>query len=51
METLIGNLGQPLSRLTVHIVEVGELAQGPEILAHVPDAADSDFPFLAIRYG
>ena len=46
MEALIGNLGQPLSRLAVHIVQVGELAQRPEILAHVSDAAAFHFSFF-----
>ena len=46
MEALVGNLGQPLSRLAVHIVQVGELAQRPEILAHVSDAAAFHFPFF-----
>ena len=46
MKALIGYLGQPLSRLAVHIVQVGELAQRPEILAHVSDGAAFHFPFL-----
>src|SRR5450755_2656426 len=46
MEALIGNLSQPLSRLAVHIVQVGELAQWPEILAHVSDAATFHFSFF-----
>ena len=46
MESLIGDLGQPLSRLAVHIVQVGELAQRPEILAHVSDAAAFHFSFF-----
>jgi hypothetical protein len=46
MEALIGNFSQPLSRLAVHIVQVGELAQWPEILAHISDAAAFYFSFF-----
>ena len=46
MEAHVGDLGQPLSRLAVHIVQVGELAQRPEILAHVSDAAAFHFSFF-----
>src|SRR5664280_168122 len=46
MEAHVGDLGQPLSRLAVHIVQIGELAQRPEILAHVSDAAAFHFSFF-----
>ena len=46
MESLVGNLGQPLSRLAVHVMQVGELAQRPEILANVSDAAAFHLPFF-----
>jgi len=39
MHPLIGDLGQPLPHLPVHIVEIGELAQRPEVLAKVSDGA------------
>ena len=39
MQALIGDLGQPLPRLAIHIVQIGELAQRPEVLAKVPDGA------------
>jgi hypothetical protein len=45
VESLIGNFGEPLSRLAVHIVQVGEVAQWPEILAHVPNTAAFYFSF------
>jgi hypothetical protein len=37
MQTLIGNLGQPLPDLAIDIVKVGELAQGPEVLPEITD--------------
>src|SRR5437667_1042563 len=46
VESLIGNFGEPLSRLAVHIVQVGEVAQWPEILAHVPNTAAFYFSFF-----
>jgi hypothetical protein len=46
METLVGNLGQPLSRLAVHIVQIREITQRPEVLAHVSDAAALDLPLF-----
>ena len=49
VESLIGNFGEPLSRLAVHIVQVGELAQWPEILTHVPNAAAFHFSFGSSR--
>src|SRR5450432_3373755 len=45
MEAHVGDLGQPLSCLAVHIVQVGEVAQRPEILAHVSDTAALHFSF------
>src|SRR5205823_8547216 len=39
MQTLIGDFGQPLPRLTIDVVQIGELAQGPEVLAKIPDGA------------
>jgi hypothetical protein len=43
MRPLIGDLGQPLPHLPVHIVETGELAQRPEVLAN--PMARSTLPF------
>src|SRR3954452_2976865 len=37
MQALIGDLGQPLPDLAIDIVEIGELAQGPEVLAEITD--------------
>jgi len=39
MLTLIGNLGQPLACLAIHVVKIGELTQWPEVLAEVTDGA------------
>jgi hypothetical protein len=39
MQTLIGDLGQPLPDLAIDIVKVGELAQGPEVLPEITDGA------------
>ena len=46
MKAHVGDLGQPLPRLAVHIVQISELAQRPEILAHVSDTAAFHFSFL-----
>jgi hypothetical protein len=46
MQALIGDFGQPLPRLAVHIVQIGELAQRPEVLADVSDAAAFHFSFF-----
>jgi hypothetical protein len=46
MEAHVGDFSLPLSRLAVHIVQVGELAQRPEILAHVSDAAAFHLSFF-----
>jgi hypothetical protein len=45
MQALIGDLGQPLPRLTIDIVQIGELAQRPEVLAKISDGA-LDFSFF-----
>jgi hypothetical protein len=39
MQTPVGDLVQPLPHLPVHIVQIGELAQGPEVLAEITDGA------------
>src|ERR1035438_7691018 len=44
MEAHLGALGQPLSSLAVHIVQVGEFAQRPELLAPLSDASAFHFP-------
>ena len=45
MQTLIGDFGQPLPHLTIHVMQIGELAQGPEVLTQVSDSA-FDFSFF-----
>jgi hypothetical protein len=45
VHTLIGDFAQPLPHLPVHVVQIGELAQRPEVLAQVTDGA-FDFSFL-----
>ena len=39
MQTPVGDFVQPLPHLPVHIVQIGELAQGPEVLAEITDGA------------
>jgi len=46
MLALVGDFGKPLTGLAIHVVKVCELAQRPEILAHVSDAAAFHFPFF-----
>ena len=48
MHALIGDFGQPLPHLPVHIVQIGELAQRPEVLAKISDGA-LDFSFIEKR--
>ena len=38
MEPLIGDFIQPLPHLAIHVSQVGEGAQRPEVLAQVSDA-------------
>ena len=45
MQALIGDLGQPLPRLAIHIAQIDELSQRPEVLAKIADRS-FDFPFL-----
>jgi hypothetical protein len=45
MQALIGDFGQPLPDLTIDIVQIGELAQRPEVLAKISDSA-LDFSFF-----
>jgi len=45
MQALIGDFGQPLPRLTIDIVQIGELAQRPEVLAKIKEDA-LDFSFF-----
>ena len=35
VQSLVGDLVEPLTRLTVHIMEIEEIAQRPEVLPHV----------------
>ena len=46
MEALVSNLVQPLPHLAVDIREVGELAEGPKVLADIPDASAFDLAFF-----
>src|SRR6516164_2773573 len=39
MQALVSNFRQPLARLAVHVVQIGELPQRPEILAGVSNPA------------
>jgi hypothetical protein len=48
MQALIGDFGQPLPRLTIDVVQIGELAQRPEVLAKIPYGA-LDFSFGSRR--
>src|SRR5712691_1590688 len=45
MQALIGDFAQPLPHLSIHIMQIGELAQRPEVLPQVTDGA-FDFPFF-----
>src|SRR6516165_400636 len=49
MQTLIGDFGEPLTCLAIDIVQIGEGAQRPEVLANVADAAALHFSFLPTR--
>ena len=49
MEALVGHWVEPGAGLTVDIGQVFELAQGPEVLAEVGNAAAFDFAFLPGR--
>ena len=48
MTALIGDFLQPLAGLSVHIGQIGEGAQRPEVLAHITDGS-FDFAFLPSR--
>ena len=48
MLPLVGDFGEPLPRLAIHIVQIGELAQRPEALTCIPDGA-LHFAFLPTR--
>ena len=50
MYPLIGDFCQPLPRLPVHVMQIGKLAQRPEILAKISDSA-LDFPFFPAAGG
>ena len=39
MQALIGDLAQPLPHLPIHIMQIGKLAQRPEVLTEVSDGA------------
>src|ERR1035441_2540830 len=43
VQSPIGDLIEPLTRLAVHVVEVKEIAQRPEVLPDVTDAAAFHF--------
>ncbi len=45
MQASIGDFAQPLAYLSIHIVQIGELAQRPEVLSQISDGA-LDFPFF-----
>ena len=45
---LVGDFGEPLPGLAIHIVQIGELAQRPETLARIPDGA-LHFSFFPTR--
>ena len=47
---MIGNFSEPLPHLAVDVMQIGELAQGPEILPEVPDSA-FDFSFFPAAGG
>src|SRR5260370_2105899 len=49
MEPLIGDFVQPLPRLTIHVSQAGEHAQGPEVLAQVSDAGALHLALLPRR--
>ena len=42
----VGDLIEPLTRLAVHVVDVQEIAQRPEVLPHITDTATFYFPLL-----
>ena len=46
VQSPIGDLIEPLTRLAVHVVEVEEIAQRPEVLPDVTDATTFHFPLL-----
>src|ERR1035437_677661 len=46
MQSLIGDLIAPFARLAVDVGQVGELTQGPEILADISDASALDLSFF-----
>src|SRR5438045_2401823 len=46
VQSPIGDLIEPFTRLAVHIVEVEEIAQRPEVLPDVTDATAFHFPLL-----
>ena len=45
VQALVGDFAQPLPHLPVHVVQIGELAQRPEVLPKVADGS-FDFSFL-----
>jgi hypothetical protein len=49
MQARIGDLLQPLPHLAIDIRQVGELAEGPEVLANVGYPAALHFTFLPAR--
>jgi hypothetical protein len=46
VQSPVGDLIEPLTRLAVHIVEVEEIAQRPEVLTDVTDATAFYFSLL-----
>jgi len=46
VQSPIGGLIEPFTRLAVHIVEVEEIAQRPEVLTDVTDATAFHFSLL-----
>ena len=39
MLSLVSDFGEPLARLAIHVIEICELTQRPEVLAHISDGA------------
>jgi hypothetical protein len=46
VDPLVGDFLQPLPHLAIHVSQVGEGAQRPEVLAQVSDAGALDFAFF-----
>jgi hypothetical protein len=51
MEPLIGDFLEPLPGLVVHIDQIGEGAQRPEVMTEIANSAFSTFPFSQAARG